>query len=362
MRQEIASEVEMRIVHVTRSLILNSGISVFVCRMAVAMSEAGHDVYLRYTWKPEMAVNAKVDARKFSSLAELTFRPDVVHVHGLWSMDMVRAMDWCRKNRVKFVVSPHGGLMPRVLRRGWVKKHVFYWLFLRKNLNAAAGIHCTGDGEAEAVRGLGITSRTFIVPLGCDIPKLNPNEKKENMILFLSRIGEEKGLGYLLDAWKLIEHKGWRIVLAGPDWEGFRSALEAKIRREGIRDVDFLGPANAKQKDMLYRKARVFVLPSPMENFSMVILDALAYGLPVICTKGTPWKSIQDEGCGWWVESNSADAIRIALSSVMNETDESFECMRVCSMRLAGKFSWNLLAGIMINEYSKAWEEIYGIS
>lgn len=344
----------MKIVQVTRSLIMNSGISVFVCRMADAMAHAGHDVSIRYTWKPDMPVGEKVDSREFASLGELTFKPDVVHIHGLWSMDMVRAMDWCRKNHVKYFVSPHGGLMPRVLRRGWIKKHVFYWLFLWRNLNAAAGIHCTGDGEADAVRGLGIKAKTFIVPLGCDIPSLNPSEKKENIILFLSRIGEEKGLGYLLDAWKLIEHKGWRIVLAGPDWEGFRSVLEAKIRREGIRDVDFLGPANAEQKDMLYRKARVFVLPSPMENFSMVILDALAYGLPVICTKGTPWKSIQDDGCGWWVESNSADAIRIALVSAMNETDASFDGMRVRSIQLAGNYSWHLLAGIMINEYSKS--------
>ena len=320
----------MKIVHVTRSLIVNSGISVFVCRMADAMANAGHDVSLRYTWKPDMAVGEKVDSRKFASLDELTFKPDVVHVHGLWSMDMVRAMDWCRKNRVKYFVPPHGGLMPRVLKRGWIKKHVFYWLFLRKNLNAAAGIHCTGEGEADAVRVLGIKARTFIVPLGCDIPKLNSDEKKENMILFLSRIGEEKGLGYLLDAWKLIEHKGWRIVLAGPDWEGFRSVLEAKIGSEGIRDIEFFGPANAGQKDMLYRKARVFVLPSPMENFSMVVLDALAYRLPVICTKGTPWKVIQDTGCGWWVDAGAASPLRMAIVDAMevSEEDDTFSKWR----------------------------------
>lgn len=93
-------------------------------------------------------------------------------------------------------------------------------MFLRKNLNTATGIHCTEDGEMEAVCELGIKSRTFIVPLGCDIPKLHLDEKKENVILFLSRIGEEKGLLYLLDGWKVIDHNGWRLVLAGPDWEG----------------------------------------------------------------------------------------------------------------------------------------------
>lgn len=344
----------LRIVHVTRSLIVNSGISVFVCRMADAMANVGHDVSLRYTWKPDMAVDEKVDSREFASLDELTFKPDVVHVHGLWSMDMVRAMEWCRNNCVKYFVSPHGGLMPRVLKYGWIKKHIFYWLFLRKNLNAAAGIHCTGEGEADAVHGLGIKAKTFIVPLGCDIPKLNPDEMKENMILFLSRIGEEKGLTYLLDAWKTIEHKGWRIVLAGPDWEGYRGTLEAKIKSEEIRDIEFFGPANAEQKDMLYRKARVFVLPSPMENFSMGVLDALAYGLPVICTKGTPWKAIHDKGCGWWINSNDPAALSDALKETMSLSSEEIQNIQIKAVQIAAEFSWRKQAQKMVDDYQSS--------
>ena len=108
--------------HITRSLIVNSGISVFVCRMAGAMSQLGHVVGVRYTWKPDMVIDDNVDSQQFCSLRELKSRPDVVHIHGLWSMDMVRAMDWCRNNHIKYYVSPHGGLMPRVMRRGWIKK------------------------------------------------------------------------------------------------------------------------------------------------------------------------------------------------------------------------------------------------
>jgi glycosyltransferase involved in cell wall biosynthesis len=341
----------MNIVHVTRSLIVNSGISVFVSQMANAMAKAGQEVHLRYTWKPEISVNDNVNSQKFTSLNELTFKPDIVHVHGVWSMDMVRAMNWCRKNHVKYFVSPHGGLMPRVFRCGRIKKYVFYWLFLRKNLNAATGIHCTGDGEKEAVCELGIKSRTFIVPLGCDIPKLHLDEKKENVILFLSRIGEEKGLLYLLDGWKVIDHNGWRLVLAGPDWEGFRSVLERKIRREGICDVEFFGPANEAQKDMLYRKSRVFALPSPMENFSMAVLDALAYGLPVICTIGTPWKVIMDKGCGWWVNSNDYRALSNALKESINLSAEEIQNIQVKGLQIASEFTWQKQARKMIACY-----------
>ena len=334
----------MKIVHVTRSLVANSGVSVFVSRMANAMSKVGHEVAVRYTWKPELPVDYAVDSRAFKSLDELTFRPDVVHVHGLWSLDMAQAMSWCRKHGVRYYVSPHGGLMPRVLRRGWLKKHLFYWMFLRRNLDSAAGIHCTGEGEADAVRSLGIKARTFIVPLGCDLPDLGGEVKKERMVLFLSRLGEEKGLVYLLDAWKLLRHDGWRLVLAGPDWEGYRRVLEKKIEDEQIVHVELFGPADATQKDALYRASRLFVLPSPMENFSMVVLDALAYGLPVICTKGCPWKVIQERKCGWWVDGDSAKALKDALGEAIALSEERLSEMGCCAADVAAEFSWDKMA------------------
>lgn len=343
----------MKIVHVTQSLILNSGVSVFVCRMAGAMAKQGHDVSLRYNWGPDYPVDDKVDLKAYKSLSELTFRPDVVHIHSLWSLDMAMAMLWCRKHGIKYFVSPHGGLMPRVFSRGWLKKHLFYWLFLRRNLNSSSGIHCTGDGEVNAVRSLGIKARTFIVPLGCDLPDLTRDVKKEKIVLFLSRLGEEKGLLFLLDAWKRVHHNGWRLMLAGPNWEGYRRVLEKKIEGDKIADVEFYGAADENQKDALYRSARLFVLPSPMENFSMVVLDALAYGVPVICTKGCPWKVLQERKCGWWVDSNSAKAIENALSEALMMPHEDLQKMGERAISVASEFSWDSQAMELLSNYGR---------
>lgn len=343
----------MKIVHVTRSLVANSGVSVFVSRMANAMAKAGQEVSVRYTWFPELPVDDAVDSCSFKSLGELSFRPDAVHIHGLWSLDMVRAMSWCRKRGIKYFVSPHGGLMPRVLRRGWLKKHLFYWMFLRSNLNASAGIHCTGEGEVHAVQALGIKARMFIVPLGCDIPDVEFGRRKEKKVLFLSRLGEEKGLIYLLEAWNELRHDGWHLVLAGPDWEGYRRVLEKKIESEKILDVQLFGTADPMQRDALYRSAKLFVLPSPMENFSMVVLDALAYGLPVICTKGCPWKVIEESMCGWWIESNSCKALADALRGAMDKSENELISMGKRSRMVARLYSWGQLSKQLIGEYQK---------
>lgn len=314
------------------------------------MAKAGHEVSLCYSGQPGLPIDGAVDSRAFESLDQLPFRPDIVHVHGLWSMDMAMAMSWCRRNGIKYFVSPHGCLMPRVFCRGWLKKHLFYLMFLRKNLNAASGIHCTGEGEAEAVVALGIKARTFVVPLGCDPQDAADEAKKEKMVLFLSRIGEEKGIVYLLDAWKRVRHDGWNLVIAGPDWEGYRKTVERKIENDGIADVSLFGPADAIQKDALYRAARLFVLPSPMENFSLVVLDALAYGLPVICTRGCPWRIIQERKCGWWVERDSAKALENALAEAIAMPPVDLQSMGRRAAEVSSGFSWNKMAERMLND------------
>lgn len=343
----------MKIVHIIRSLIVNSGVSVFAAEVAGAQAEQGHDVYLRYTWKPDYPVSPKVDCKSFKSLDELGFVPDIVHIHAFWSMDMVRAMSWCRHHKVPYIVSPHGGLMPRVLKKGWIKKHIFYWFFLRKNLQRAKAIHCTGEGESAAVLKLGVQAPIVVAPLGCHLPPFPIAKTRGDIktVLFLSRIGEEKGLVYLLDAWKLLDNAGWRLILAGPDWRGFRAVLERKINQEQITDIEFTGAADVEMKDALYRQADLFVLPSPMENFSMVVLDALAYGVPVVCTRGTPWQYIEERKCGWWVEPNSASAIANALREYRMMRSEDQVRLGHNARRLAAEFDWRKVEERLAKSY-----------
>lgn len=342
----------MRIVHVTRSLIVHSGISVFVVELANAQSKLGYEVHLRYTMRPDYPTTENIDAKPFKGLSALGFVPDVVHVHALWSMDMARVMMWCRRHGVPYVVSPHGGLMPRVLSKCWLKKHIFYWLFLRKSLQRAKAIHCTGEGEKRAIQALDLQTPIVIAPLGCHLPAwpVDRIQGEKKTILFLSRLGEEKGLLHLLDAWKQVGHDGWKLVLAGPDSGGFLSVIRNKIATERIEDVELPGAVYGKEKDRIYRMADLFVLPSPVENFSMSILDALAYGIPVICTTGVPWGCVSEHHCGWVVKPESSDALRTALLEAMSEATDC-AAMSIRARQLAEGFEWGKVAEKLENGY-----------
>lgn len=345
----------MHIVHVIQGLGETAGTSVFSVELANQQVKEGHNVTIFYNTVANYSADPRVRIVRGKRLAELGFRPDIVHVHSLLSLFSVRSMRWCRKCGIRYVVSPHGSLMPRVFAKSRLKKTLFFELFLRHNLNAAHAIHCTGEGERNAIRELGIRARAFIAPLGVHMPSSGNRDNQGrgggHTLLFLSRIGEEKGLKYLLRAWRRISHRDWRLVVAGPDWRGYRHELEMQIRTENITDVSFPGLVRGEEKDRLYRGADIFVLPSPMENFSMVVLDALAYGLPVICTQGTPWRCIAEKGCGWWVRPNSVDELEQAIRAAMGLPCGAWQRMSESARVLASEFSWTNIARIVGEEY-----------
>ena len=342
----------MKILHALRGLEATSGISTFVVELCNHQVRAGHQVCFVYQRSLERGFSPEVLVLRESELGLLGWKPDVAHIHAIWTPFSVRMLRWCVRNSIPYIVSPHGCLMPRVLQKGKFKKWIFLNLLLRPLLNKAGFWHCTGEGEVVACKNIGFSGPFSIVPLGCSISE--PGAEKKNAVLFLGRISEEKGLRLLLDSWKVLRREDWFLVLAGPDWFGERKVLEEKIKCESIPNVRFAGVADEDLKDKLYREAKIFVLPSPMENFSAVVLEALAHSLPVIATRGTPWRELQDNKCGWWIDQGQ-EALETALKCAMSITDDARVEMGTRGQKLvADKYSWDNVAASISALYEKA--------
>lgn len=106
----------------------------------------------------------------------------------------------------------------------------------------------------------------------------------KKIILYAGTINERKGYADLIKAFAKIakSYPEWEVVFAG---NGEIEQGEALARELGIEpQIKFVGWVNGMEKDALFRKASIFCLPSYAEGFPMAILDAWAYGLPVITT------------------------------------------------------------------------------
>lgn len=118
----------------------------------------------------------------------------------------------------------------------------------------------------------------------CPVINANLNSKKENWILFAGTLVKRKGYIDLIHAFSLIadKYKDWNIVFAGNG-----EIEEGKILciKMGIDDqVIFRGWVSGEEKEILFSSSALFCLPSYAEGFPMAVLDAWAYGLPVITT------------------------------------------------------------------------------
>jgi glycosyltransferase involved in cell wall biosynthesis len=108
--------------------------------------------------------------------------------------------------------------------------------------------------------------------------------EKMKSILYAGTLNQRKGYADLIHAFSTIaaRHPDWSIVLAGNG--EVEQARELAIRLGIEKQVVLLGWVSGEAKDKAYKQAFAFCLPSYAEGFPMAVLDAWAYGLPVITT------------------------------------------------------------------------------
>jgi glycosyltransferase involved in cell wall biosynthesis len=117
-------------------------------------------------------------------------------------------------------------------------------------------------------------------------PNITPFEKKcsNKYILFAGTIYKRKGYTDLIKGFSRIalKYPDWSVILAGNGEieKGKLLAQELGIEKQ----VEFVGWVNGIDKHTLFNNASIFCLASSAEGFPMAVLDAWAYGLPVICT------------------------------------------------------------------------------
>jgi glycosyltransferase involved in cell wall biosynthesis len=132
----------------------------------------------------------------------------------------------------------------------------------------------------------------------------------------LARLDPRKGLPILLQAVGLALSKlPEATLLIGGDGEE-RATLERRARELGLAGrVEFAGPVH--DPPAFYRRCDLFALPSLDEGFGLVVLEAMASGLPVIGTRvgGVP-ELIEHDRNGLLVEPGDAPAIAEALRTL----------------------------------------------
>ncbi|MEP6937497.1 MAG: glycosyltransferase [Chthoniobacterales bacterium] len=281
----------------------------------------------------------------------------VIHDNGLWLPTNHAAARAAEVLKRPLIISPRGMLSGWSLHhRAW-KKQLAWTLFQRRDLERAAALHATSKQEAEEFRAAGLQQPIAIVPNGVEVPTevadpLARDAQRVRTVLFFSRIHPKKGLLDLVDAWAQVRPSNWRVIVAGNDEGGHQGEVEAAVRRSNLAAIfSFKGVVRDEAKWNLYREADLVALPSHSENFGIVVAEALASAVPVITTRGTPWRELIEHRCGWWEEIGAAPLAE-ALRAATSLSDEERRGMGQRGRALIEqKYSWRSAASEMQRVY-----------
>jgi poly(glycerol-phosphate) alpha-glucosyltransferase len=226
--------------------------------------------------------------------------------------------------------------------------------------------------------------------------------------LFLGRIHPKKGLVGALRAWAEIKNlkseihnsKQWQFVIAGWDQGGHEAELKALCGELGLRiaacglaenlklnsyklkteraldiqgglrpengsnqrltfsdvDVVFFGSAFGEEKEVLLRSAEAFILPSFSEGLPMSVLEAWAYGLPVVMTPECNFPEGFASGAALEIRSGEG-SFQNGMRTLIEMTDQERAAMGLRGRRLVEeKFTWSKVAAQM----RRLYEEVLG--
>lgn len=225
-----------------------------------------------------------------------------VHIHAVFSFSTWAAARAARRAGVPYIVRPLGVLNAWGMenRRRWLKNLSFRWLD-KPLLDAAAAIHYTSAQEEREAARLGLRAPAWVIPLGVDLAPysaLPPTAEFESrwpaaagreVVLFLSRVDEKKGLDVLVEAFAEIHRARPHalLVIAGDGDATLRAKLETRLVSLGLTEhVVWTGRLEGRDKLAALAAARLYVLPSYSENFGIALLEALAAGKACVASQG----------------------------------------------------------------------------
>ena len=267
----------------------------------------------------------KVWLDKISS-AVSSFEPDLIICHHLYLLTGITA-EYFSQYRVVGVC--HGTCLRQL------RSHDFYndrTLESLRKLDRIYALHDSQRSEIIDLLGRDISEKLEIIGTGYNPEIFTVKESHEAIsstendvlrIIYAGKISRKKGLLQLIHALSDTDpqHMGFksiRLSLAGGSGSNEDMLLISQAAEECPHKVEFLGILNHRQLAEEFSRSDIFVLPSFYEGLPLVVIEALACGLPAVTTD-TP-------GLRLWIESNLRDSpVEYVRLPVMKDVDEPVE-------------------------------------
>lgn len=302
---------------------------------------------------------------KNHQIRNLIKETDVVHFHEFRSPAYPKIIHVCLEYGKKIVIQAHGSVPisfpnqePHMVAAKKLFDLLLKPLFVSSNIKYVA----LSESEKNQYEHFGVdTDDIHIIPNAInakiDFPEIDIKQELSingKYILYLGRLHKIKNLEVLIDAFLLLTklYDDISLLIVGPD-SGERNNLQRHIDLSNLSEkVKILHPIYGNKKFLVYKEAKMFVLPSLSEAFPVTALESMACGTPIVITNKCDLASvIHDSKAGY---SAQPDMYSLFESMKRIICDEQIEEMQNNAIKLVNqKYSWNEVIKKYLDIYSQ---------
>lgn len=201
--------------------------------------------------------------------------------------------------------------------------------------------------------------KTHFIPNGVNKPEIQNAElileqfglEKDSYILFLGRLVPEKGIRYLIDAFKRVKTDK-KLVIAGgsSDTEAFMRELK-ELAKDDER-ILFTGFVQGRLLDELYSNAYLYTLPSDLEGMPLSLLEAMSYGNCCLVSDISECTEVVEDKAMIFKKSDVND-LMTKLQEACDEPSKVMKLKNQASEFICGKYNWDDIVDETLKLYNK---------
>ena len=200
----------------------------------------------------------------------------------------------------------------------------------------------------------GINENKIIkIPYGVDLNEFKPLDisriKGDKFrIICTGTLSVRKGSHILINAFNQLSLKNAELIFVGPIENNFKKILK---NFKNLQNIIFVPKQKQEKLIHYYNNSDIFVLCSLEEGLSMVQAQAMACGLPVICTENTGGSEIIDDGInGFIIPAQNTDILKQKIIELYND-NEKLEKFKKNAIKKSKKISWEIYGNKVIETY-----------
>ena len=298
---------------------------------------------------------AAMSSSFFAAVAAAFDKSDVVHFHA----EGPCAMMWIPKLFGKRCIATIHGLDHQ--RAKWGNFARKYILFGEKTaVKCADEIIVLSKGVQDYFKDT-YSRETRFIPNGVNRPTIRKADlikekfglEKDSYVLFLGRIVPEKGLKYLIDAFKKV-NTDKRLVIAGGSSDTDEFMSELKKMTKGDDRIIFTGFVQGQLLEELYSNAYIYTLPSDLEGMPLSLLEAMSYGNCCLVSDISECTEVVEDKAVVFKKSN-VDDLKEKLQMLFDNSSIAQKYKNEAADYICCKYNWDDVTNKTLSLYKRGY-------